>query len=172
MLVRHGQASFGTDDYDVLSPLGARQSRRVAEVLSGYGVSPTTLIHGGLRRQRETAEQMLRGAASWDVPLEVDERWAEIDHLGVMHAYPTLTDADREQLVSGGMDLRAFHELYTKRHRALVVRLPRRRLQGVLRRRSWRGCATPSATRPGQRASGGPPSSSPRAARSRPRARC
>lgn len=114
MLVRHGQASFGTDDYDVLSSLGVRQSRRVAEILSGYGIAPSTFIHGGLRRQRETAEQMLTAAPSWDLPLEVDERWAELDHLGIMHRYPTLSDADREELVSGRMGLRPFHELYTK----------------------------------------------------------
>lgn len=114
MLVRHGQASFGTNDYDVLSSRGVRQSRRAAEILSGYGVAPTRLVHGGLRRQRETAEQMLLGAASWELPLEVDERWRELDHLAVMAAYPTLTDEDRELLTSGGMDLRSFHELYTR----------------------------------------------------------
>lgn len=114
MLVRHGQASFGTDDYDVLSSLGVRQSRRVAEILAGYGIAPSTLIHGGLRRQRETAEHMLQAASSWELPLEVDERWAELDHLGIMLRYPTLTDEERDQLVTGGMELRAFHELYTK----------------------------------------------------------
>jgi broad specificity phosphatase PhoE len=114
MLVRHGQASSGTADYDVLSSLGIRQSRRVAETLSGYGIEPTSLIHGGMRRQRESAEQMLRGAASWDLPLEVDERWRELEHLRVLHAYPTLTDEQRQQLNDGGMELRAFHQLYTR----------------------------------------------------------
>lgn len=114
MLVRHGQASFGTDDYDVLSPLGVRQSRKAAEILSSYGVSPTSLIHGGMRRQRESAEEMLRGAASWELPLESDERWRELDHLAVMNSYPTLTEEERDQLRRGGMELRAFHELYTK----------------------------------------------------------
>jgi broad specificity phosphatase PhoE len=113
MLVRHGQASFGTDDYDVLSGLGVRQSRRVAEILAGYGIVPTSMIHGGMRRQRETAEAMVSAAASWDLPLEVDERWAELDHLGIMHRYPTVTDEQRDQLNSGAMELRAFHELYT-----------------------------------------------------------
>ena len=113
MLVRHGQASFGATDYDVLSPCGVRQSRRVAEILSGYGVAPTTLIHGGMRRQRETAEQMMLGARSWELPLEVDERWRELDHLAVMEAYPTLTDEERTQLRRGAMDLRGFHDLYT-----------------------------------------------------------
>ncbi len=114
MLLRHGQASFGTDDYDVLSSRGVRQSRKVAETLAGYGVAPTSLIHGGMRRQRETAEQLLLGASSWNLPLEVDEAWREIDHLAVMGAYPTLTETDRELLASGAMDVRAFHELYTK----------------------------------------------------------
>jgi broad specificity phosphatase PhoE len=114
MLVRHGQASFGTSDYDVLSSRGVRQSRKVAETLAGYGVSPTTLVHGGMRRQFETAEQMLLGAPSWELEAETDDRWRELDHQAVMGAYPTITDKEREQLASGALELRAFHELYTK----------------------------------------------------------
>ena len=86
MLVRHGQASFGSEDYDVLSSRGVRQSRKVAEALSGYGISPSNLIHGGMRRQRETAEQMLTGAPAWEVPLEEDERWRELAPLAEMEA--------------------------------------------------------------------------------------
>jgi len=112
MLVRHGQASYGDEDYDVLSSRGVRQSRKVAKTLSGYGISPTTLIHGGMRRQRETAEEMIT-STPWDVEPQVDERWRELDHLAVMNAYPTLTDAEREQLRTGSLDVRAFHDLYT-----------------------------------------------------------
>src|SRR4051794_5146269 len=114
MLVRHGQASFGTAHYDVLSSRGVRQSRKVAETLAGYGVSPTSLIHGGMRRQQETAEQMLLGAPAWELEPETDDRWRELDHMAVMDAYPTVTDRDREQLASGSMELRAFYELYAK----------------------------------------------------------
>jgi broad specificity phosphatase PhoE len=113
MLVRHGQASFGSADYDVLSSRGARQSRIVAGTLAGYGVSPTTLIHGGMRRQRETAAEMLR-ATPWKLEAEQDERWREIDHVAVMGAYPTLKESELEQVRTGGTDVRAFHELYTK----------------------------------------------------------
>src|SRR5688572_10501075 len=105
MLVRHGQASFGSDDYDVLSSRGVRQSRKVAKTLAGYGISPTTLIHGGMRRQRETAEEMLN-ITPWDCEPQVDERWAELDHLAVMGAYPTLTDAERAKLKAGALDIR------------------------------------------------------------------
>jgi broad specificity phosphatase PhoE len=114
MLVRHGQASFGSEDYDVLSSRGVRQSRKVAETLAGYGVQPTTLVHGGMRRQRETAEQMLLGAPDWELSAEEDERWCELDHLAVMTAYPTLSDVDRKLLHTGRMELRPFHELYTR----------------------------------------------------------
>ncbi len=36
-LVRHGQASFGADDYDQLSELGRRQSLRLGEYLAAQG---------------------------------------------------------------------------------------------------------------------------------------
>ncbi len=113
MLVRHGQASFGSEDYDVLSSRGVRQSRKLATSLAEHDVVPTTLLHGGMRRQRETAEEMVR-TAPWEIDADVDERWRELDHLAVMDAYPTLTDAERVELAGGGMDVRAFHELYTK----------------------------------------------------------
>lgn len=113
MLVRHGQASFGTADYDVLSSRGVRQSRKVAKTLSDYGVSPTTLIHGGLRRQRETAEEMLL-STPWELEAQVDERWQELDHLAVMSVYPTLSEEELAQLRDGLLEVRAFHDLYTK----------------------------------------------------------
>ena len=134
MLVRHGQASFGGEDYDVLSSRGVRQSRKVAEALSGYGVAPTSLIHGGMRRQRETAEEMLLGAAAWELPLELDEGWRELDHLAVMAAYPTLSDLDRELLRTGRMELRAVPRALHEGHRSVGLRCLRLRLPGVLRR--------------------------------------
>lgn len=113
MLIRHGQSSFGTANYDVLSSRGVRQSRKVAKTLADYGVSPTCLIHGGLRRQRETAEQMLL-STSWQLEAQVDERWRELDHLAVMSVYPTVTENELTQLRSGQLEVRAFHDLYVK----------------------------------------------------------
>jgi broad specificity phosphatase PhoE len=40
LLVRHGQASFGGADYDVLSPSGERQARRLGAALAARGVQP------------------------------------------------------------------------------------------------------------------------------------
>ena len=59
VLVRHGQASFGTGDYDRLSPLGHEQARWLGEYMQAHGIRADHVIHGQLRRQRETAEGIL-----------------------------------------------------------------------------------------------------------------
>ena len=56
LLVRHGQASWGADDYDALSETGWEQSRLLGRALAGRGVEPTLIVHGSMRRHRETAE--------------------------------------------------------------------------------------------------------------------
>jgi len=98
LLVRHGQASFGADDYDVLSDTGWEQGRLLGRWLAERGVAPTAVVQGGMRRHRETAEAMV-GAAGWDVPVETDPGWDEFDHLAVVAAYPDLPrgDLDRRQ---------------------------------------------------------------------------
>jgi broad specificity phosphatase PhoE len=74
LLVRHGQASFGAADYDLLSDVGRRQAEIVAASLAERGYNPSRLVSGTLRRQLETA-------AAFAVPgapqLEVEPRWNE-----------------------------------------------------------------------------------------------
>lgn len=89
MLVRHGQASWGTDDYDVLSPLGWEQSRLLGEALARRGLKPDLVVHGDMRRHRETAEAALEGAGWADVELVVDAGWNEFDHIGMLARHPT-----------------------------------------------------------------------------------
>ncbi|MDN5938700.1 MAG: phosphoglycerate mutase family protein, partial [Salinisphaera sp.] len=60
-LVRHGQASWGQRDYDVLSPMGEQQARITGLHLARIGSRPDALLAGGMRRQRHTAA--LVGAA-------------------------------------------------------------------------------------------------------------
>ena len=71
-LVRHGQASFGEDDYDRLSPLGHRQAQRLGEYLrqrfEREGVQIDTVLMGSLRRHRETWEGMAQGAGWTHTP--------------------------------------------------------------------------------------------------------
>jgi broad specificity phosphatase PhoE len=54
VLVRHGQASLGTDDYDRLSERGHRQAERIARRLSDSIASGALLWSGTLRRHRQT----------------------------------------------------------------------------------------------------------------------
>lgn len=82
-LVRHGQASFGAADYDKLSALGVRQSEVFGAALRARGVRFTRVLSGSLRRQRHTAEAA-QAAAGLELPCEVDERWNEYDHFGVV----------------------------------------------------------------------------------------
>ena len=53
-LVRHGQASFGADDYDRLSELGHRQCVRLGEWFRAKGIVFEAALVGTLRRQLES----------------------------------------------------------------------------------------------------------------------
>ena len=59
ILVRHGQATFGAETYDQLSPLGREQARKLAAHWRETGETFDCLYCGGLRRQRETAAELL-----------------------------------------------------------------------------------------------------------------
>ena len=70
-LVRHGQASFGADDYDRLSELGWKQSRRLGEYWQERGQVFDRVIMGTLRRHDETWQGIAQGLglkeADWPV---------------------------------------------------------------------------------------------------------
>ena len=53
-LVRHGQASFGAEDYDNLSELGRKQAVRLGEYFRDNGQSFDTVFTGTLRRHGQT----------------------------------------------------------------------------------------------------------------------
>lgn len=58
LVIRHGQASFGADNYDALSELGHRQSLAVGAYLRATGWVPDRLICGTLARQRDTLKSL------------------------------------------------------------------------------------------------------------------
>jgi len=58
LILRHGQASFGAEDYDVLSDLGRSQSRAAADWLRAVGWIPDRVVTGTLNRQIDTAVEM------------------------------------------------------------------------------------------------------------------
>jgi len=92
LLVRHGQASFGKEDYDALSDLGHEQARVLGRTLAARGVLPDLIVRGEMRRHRETAEGILEGLASarGATEVEIDGGWDEFDfeHVMARHRAP------------------------------------------------------------------------------------
>jgi broad specificity phosphatase PhoE len=78
-LVRHGQASFGTDNYDLLSQLGNEQAAVAGRELVRRGSRTPIMVSGSLQRQRRTAE-IIAGELGVAVrELGTDTRWNEFD---------------------------------------------------------------------------------------------
>jgi broad specificity phosphatase PhoE len=81
-LVRHGQASFGSDDYDKLSERGHAQAEVVGAELRRRAVTFSQVRTGSLSRQRETAITALAEMGGGLVASE-DPRWNEYDHVDI-----------------------------------------------------------------------------------------
>jgi len=101
-LVRHGQASFGADDYDRLSELGWRQSRRLGEYWHERGQAFDRVITGTLRRHDETWRGIAQGLGvnENDLPVQRTSSLNEYDSAAVIatvHAGP-LPKADTPEL--------------------------------------------------------------------------
>ncbi len=60
-LVRHGQASFGAENYDVLSSMGHRQSVRLGEYFKSKGLTFDAALTGTLNRQIQTFAGICEG---------------------------------------------------------------------------------------------------------------
>ena len=74
-LVRHGQASFGAQDYDNLSELGLLQSVRLGQYFAGRKLSFDTVITGSLRRHVQTWNGIAQGAGFSVTPVV----WSELN---------------------------------------------------------------------------------------------
>ncbi|MCV6583917.1 MAG: histidine phosphatase family protein [Marinibacterium sp.] len=58
LVIRHGQAAFGSDNYDRLSDLGRRQAALAGDMLRQMGWVPDLCVTGTLTRQIDTATGM------------------------------------------------------------------------------------------------------------------
>ena len=101
-LIRHGQASFGAADYDVLSPVGIRQAEVLGAHLAQLGIRIDRSLSGDLRRQQHTANtalEQLRHAGLPIPPLEIDAAFNEFDADAVIRALlPGLLPEEPEAL--------------------------------------------------------------------------
>lgn len=84
-LVRHGQASFGADDYDQLSPLGQQQSQRLGAYFRERGLQFEAVLMGSLKRHRQTWEGIHQGLGAPEVSPSVWPGLNEYDSHAVIH---------------------------------------------------------------------------------------
>jgi broad specificity phosphatase PhoE len=83
-LVRHGQASFGADDYDQLSELGHRQCVRLGDYFRAQGRRFDAVLTGTLKRQVQSLAGIAEGMQWSPQPL----------------AWPGLNEYDSEALIA------------------------------------------------------------------------
>ena len=103
-LIRHGQASFGADDYDVLSPLGVRQAQVVGQHLVDLDLRFDRCVSGELLRQQDTARHALAQLHAAGLPaptVETDAAFNEFDAFAILDALlPGLLPDEPEALTA------------------------------------------------------------------------
>ena len=141
LLVRHGQGSMGTADYDQLSELGHRQARAAGARLARADLSISQVWCGGLVRQQETARAVLAELGRPLSDLRTDDRLDEYDPRGVLggdiasdpftaattpasgRALQTTLDEALGRWIRGGTGYPEPHGAFTGRVEAAVVSL-------------------------------------------------
>ena len=96
LVIRHGQASFGAENYDVLSDLGRAQARAAGDWLRQMDWVPDRVVTGTLNRQIDTASEMgfepapqtHTGLNEYDFSSLLDARFPD--------GLPDLVNADRK----------------------------------------------------------------------------
>ena len=84
-LVRHGQASFGSENYDNLSPVGVRQAECVGQHLQQM-ITPDRIVSGAMMRHKQTAQGLLDKMES-SAELAIDAGFNEFDHEALLAIY-------------------------------------------------------------------------------------
>lgn len=92
-LVRHGQASLGTDNYDQLSDTGEQQSVWLGEYFARNGMRFDRLMTGTLRRHAQTLDAIRRAMPG--MPVEC-ETWPGLDEYDFHALFRALPDEHRE----------------------------------------------------------------------------
>jgi broad specificity phosphatase PhoE len=102
-LVRHGQASFGKEDYDQLSELGYQQAKITGEYLAKI-TAPSIFVSGSLKRQKQTLQEIKKGFSDQinqtAKSLELDA-FNEFDHRNILEVvHPKLKETHADMLAS------------------------------------------------------------------------
>jgi len=125
LLVRHGQASAGSADYDRLSELGWRQATELGQHWVRLGMVPDRVFVGPCRRQRETAEAVaaafVAGPRAWPEPEPLPELDEHDGYMVFTRSLPALADSDAEartalEMVDQPLDreMRLYYRVYRR----------------------------------------------------------
>jgi len=138
LLLRHGQGSMGTADYDRLSELGGEQTRLAGARLARAGLSINQVWCGGLARQQETARLVLAELGRPPGDLRTDVRLDEYDPAGVLgtsdpfasatlpesrRALQVMLDEALARWIQGGAGYPEPHSTFTARVQTAVASL-------------------------------------------------
>lgn len=113
-LLRHGQASFGTNNYDQLSAVGHQQARVLGRALKARGIQPEVVISGTMQRHQETAAGALEELGLSLAP-QMHAGVNEFDHENVIEvAEPRYVDklAMMSDMAATGDPRRVFQKFF------------------------------------------------------------
>lgn len=122
-LIRHGQASFGKENYDELSNLGIKQAQRLGEVCQRW-MQPAVLFEGSLQRHSQTRHAFCAGFNAAAQQQEKSPlRTGVVEHAGLNEfdhenilavAFPEYQDKNQlaKYLGTQNNPRKAFHLLY------------------------------------------------------------
>jgi len=99
ILVRHGKAGFGQDDYDQLSKTGKYQAMVTGRYFQKAKIMPTSVYSGTLKRQKETAE-IAKSYAGFSMPIQSDPIYNEYDYEGIIDTYLPALIAENAAITS------------------------------------------------------------------------
>lgn len=118
-LIRHGQASFGKENYDLISGLGIRQASIVGDYFRESGIVFDAVHSGTLSRHVATAETITSSAGHEIFPAaSYSQCFNEFDAEGIFRGYlPVLVE--KEPDLAAGIDSvfsdnRAFQKVFSK----------------------------------------------------------
>jgi broad specificity phosphatase PhoE len=108
LLVRHGQASAGSADYDRLSERGVQQSAALGRWLASTGHRFDAVLVGGMRRHRQTFDGIHAAYAEHGSALpepQLDSGLDEFDHHAVFDGFASANPTHQAVLASrdGGL---------------------------------------------------------------------
>jgi len=131
LLVRHGQASLFTDNYDRLSDLGLSQAEALGQFWLQRNIRPDGVFSGTLNRQRQTADKV------GDIFAASGETWPTPQEISGLNEYPAQeitesivpelrkNDSSFDRLVAALESSENHQDKYRNLHRLLEIVIAR-----------------------------------------------